>query len=212
MIDDYYKHLAGMMLKTRGSRFAAAQFLTVIDQWSVGISAFLSVYILAWSILQLALPDIITGQHARFFGVLTAIAALSILVNTLMDHAKGRSLLAQKLEQNAFAVSKIMRKLERENAMPAPNVQVLDQLAEEYEALNERTAANHTEDDYRDWALSRQKPDTKFAAAVYSLRRRTFKLKRICKALFVHFILSAGIIATSALYTVFVLLPDIVSR
>ena len=54
---DYYRNLVGIMLKTSGTLFTAANNLTVRDRFSVATLSILSIFLIAVSVISLAAPD-----------------------------------------------------------------------------------------------------------------------------------------------------------
>ena len=94
--------------------------------------AFLSVYMLAWSVLTLAFPEVFSNVYARFYGAVSAVASVALLVISLMDFAQARGVLAEKLEANAIQIQGIMRALERELEKPRPSGDVVEKLAKSY--------------------------------------------------------------------------------
>ena len=125
----YYEHLAEIMYKTRGCRFAAASALEIKERWSVGTVAFLSAYLVSWSVILVSYPEVFNSKHAAFYTAISAIASISLLVISLMDYAFGRSVQAEKVHQNALSIPICMRELERELASKSPDVAAMQKIA-----------------------------------------------------------------------------------
>lgn len=117
---------------------------------------------------------------AKFFGALSVIASVWILVITLFDYAFGRGLLAHRLHQNAIKITKIARTMERELAKPSPDMSVMRQLAERYEDENAETEVNHSPSDYKIYLYSRQKPTGAVTAVLYPMRNFLFSALIFC--------------------------------
>ncbi len=130
---DYYDNLAKIMLATRGSRFTAAHLLTNRDRFSVFTLAMLSIFLIGLSVVLLAAPDVLGSKGSKYFGTLSIVASVWILVITLFDYALGRGILAHQLHQNAIRITLVVREMERELAKPNPDMDKIRLLAEKYE-------------------------------------------------------------------------------
>lgn len=117
---------------------------------------------------------------AKFFGALSVIASVWILVITLFDYALGRSLLAHRLHQNAIKITKIARALERELAKLSPDMAVVRQMAELYEEENAETEVNHSPSDYKIHLYSRQKPTGCVTSIMFPIRNALFSALIFC--------------------------------
>jgi len=177
---EYYTNLVKIMLNTRGTRFTSAQLLTVRDRFSVATLAILSIFLIGVSIVLLVAPDAMGTSGAKFFGALSVIASVWILVITLFDYALGRGLLAHRLHQNAIKITKIARTMERELAKSAPDMVVVRQMAEKYEDENAETEVNHSSSDYKTYLYSRQNPTGAITAIVYPIRNFLFSAMIFC--------------------------------
>lgn len=177
---DYYMNLVKIMLNTRGTRFTSAQLLTVRDRFSVATLAVLSIFLIGVSVILLASPDAMGTSGAKFFGALSVIASVWILVITLFDYALGRGLLAHRLHQNPIKITKIARIMERELAKPSPDMSVMRQMAERYEDENAETEVNHSPSDYKIYLYSRQKPTGAVTAVLYPIRNFLFSALIFC--------------------------------
>lgn len=177
---DYYTNLVKIMLDTRGTRFTSAQLLTVRDRFSVATLAILSIFLIGVSVVSLVSPDTMGSSGAKFFGALSVVASVWILVITLFDYALGRGLLAYRLHQNAIKITKIARAIERELAQPSPNMQLIREMAERYEDENAETEVNHSPSDYKIYRYSRQKPKGVFTAVLYPIRNFLFSSLIFC--------------------------------
>lgn len=150
---DYYRHLSTVMYKTRGSRFTAASSLAVRERWSIATTAALSIFVLSWSVVLVSKPEAFSPGTVRFFGGLSIIASISILVLSLLDYAFGRALRAEKLQQNALRISLQMRELERELCRKRPDLDRMRKLAGEYEIAVAETGINHAPSDFKKWKI-----------------------------------------------------------
>ncbi|MET4329259.1 hypothetical protein ABIB80_005098 [Bradyrhizobium sp. i1.15.2] len=199
---NYYKQLAEIMYRTRGCRFGAASSMEVKERWSVGTVAFLSVYLLAWSIFSMAFPEIITTKHASFYSAISAIASVALLVVSLMDYAFSRSVQAEKFQQNALQISVCMRELERELATAKPNVAKLAKIAATYERHISETQVNHTSMDYTHWRYDSAKPNGLYSSLWFPVRRLLFRCWFYFSSMFMHVFLLVAIIVPTVWYTV----------
>ena len=204
---EYYKHLAGIMYQTRGCRFGAASALEVKERWSVGTIAFLSTYLLCWSIILLAYPEAFSSKHAAFYTAISATASVALLVVSLMDYAFGRSVKAEKLQQNALSISICMRDLERQLASSEPDVAIMEKIAGEYERHISETQVNHTTMDFTRWTYASQKPTGILTSLWYPLRRTLFGAWFYLSAMFMYVLLLAAIIAPTIWYTARFVIP-----
>ena len=177
---DYYTNLVSIMLKTSGTRFTSAEQLTVRDRFSVATLAILSIFLIGVSVVSLVAPDARGTLEAKFFGVLSVVASVWILVITLFDYALGRSLHAYRLHQNAIRIMKLARAMERELANPSPDMASVRQLARRYEKEITKTEVNHSTSDYKMYVYSRQKPTGLFTAILYPIRNFLFYALIFC--------------------------------
>lgn len=177
---DYYKYLVGIMLRTRGTRFTAAQLLTVRDRFSVATLAIMSIFLIAVSVVSLSAPEALGTSGAKFFGALSVIASVWILVITLFDYALGRSLLSYKLHQNAIRITKLLREMERELERCQPNMELIRSLAKRYEEENAETEVNHSINDHKIYTYSRQKPTGWITRIIFPIRNTLFSMFVFC--------------------------------
>jgi hypothetical protein len=196
----YYQHLATMMLKTRGARFTAASSLIVRERWSVATTSFLSVFMLAWSVFLVAEPEIFSPDQVRFLGALSIVASVSVLVLTLLDLAYGRTVHAEKLQQNALKISVLMRRLERELCAPSPDIKIMDKIAEEYEIAIAETQVNHSTADYKKWQLESEKPKAIPARVWRACRLVTFNAWYYGAPIILHIIVLGFVVIGSIYY------------
>ena len=193
----YYEHLAEIMYKTRGCRFAAASALEIKERWSVGTVAFLSAYLVSWSVILVSYPEVFNSKHAAFYTAISAIASISLLVISLMDYAFGRSVQAEKLHQNALSISICMRELERELASKSPDVAAMQKIAIEYERHISATQVNHTSMDFTRWTYNSAKAHGFVTIVWYPIRRILFNIWFYLSSMFMYvFLLTATIIPT----------------
>jgi hypothetical protein len=204
---DYYRHLADIMYRTRGCRFGAASALETKQRWSLGTIAFLSTYLIAWSIVLLAYPDAFSSRHAAFYNAMSAIASIAILAVSLMDYAFGRSVQAEKLHQNALSISKCMRELERQLASDSPNISAMEAIAIEYERNIAETQVNHTSMDYARWVYSSAKPTGFLTSIWYPTRKLLFNVWFYASSMFVYLLLVILIVLPTIWYTWRFVLP-----
>lgn len=160
----YYKHLVGIMLTTRGVRFSVAENEQRKEKFSIGVIAMLSIYLAGWSLTASFFPDALSEIQTRALSFTSVIASVSLLVISLFDFAAGRSVYAEKMLQNAFAITEILREAERELAKESPDYARLSVLASTYEMKVSGVGVNHTSKDYKLWKLRRRKPSNKFEA------------------------------------------------
>jgi hypothetical protein len=177
---EYYRYLVGIMLTTRGTRFTAAQLLTVRDRFSVATLAILSIFLIAVSTISLIAPDLVGTSGGKFFGALSVIASVWILVITLFDYALGRGILAYRLHQNAIRITKLAREMERELEKSSPDMDLIRALAKRYEEENAETEVNHSPSDYKIYVYSRQKPTGWFTTLAYPVRNFLFSTLIFC--------------------------------
>lgn len=160
----YYEHLVGIMLTTRGVRFSVAEGEQRKEKFSIGVIAMLSIYLAGWSLAASIFPDALSEFQTKALSFISVVASVSLLIISLFDFAAGRSVYAEKMLQNAFAITEILREAERELAQVAPDYARLAILASTYEAKVSSVGVNHTSKDYKIWKLQRRKPSTKFEA------------------------------------------------
>lgn len=204
---EYYRHLANIMYRTRGCRFGAASALEIKQRWSLGTIAFLSTYLIGWSIVLLAYPDAFGSKNAAFYNAMSAIASIALLAVSLMDYAFGRSVQAEKLHQNALSISKCMRELERQLASCAPNLSAMEAIAIEYERNIAETQVNHTSMDYTRWIYSSAKPHNFLTSIWFPIRNLSFNVWFYFSSMFVYFLLVASIVIPTIWYTWQFVLP-----
>lgn len=208
----YYSHLVSIMAKTRGARFTAAAGLRVKDRWSILTVATLSIYLLGWSVAAMSYPDLFTVEHARFYNAISAVASVALLSISLMDLSFARATRAEKFQANALEISELMRSLERLLVEQTPNVDKMRLLAVRYEKYVTQTAINHTTMDFQKWSLASQVPGSGWLYIPKLLRSILFSIWYYGCGLFVHVTLIVGIVVATSLYTVWILLPDILGR
>lgn len=160
----YYEHLVGIMLTTRGVRFSVAESEQRKDKFSISVIAILSIYLAGWSMAVSIFPDALLEIQARALSFISVAASVSLLVISLFDFAAGRSVYAEKMLQNAFAITEILREAERELAKEAPDYDRLSVLASTYEEKVSGIGVNHTSKDYKLWKLQRREPSNRFEA------------------------------------------------
>jgi conflict system pore-forming effector with SLATT domain len=152
----------------------------VRDRFSVATLAALSTFLIAVSVISLAAPDLVGSSGGKFFGALSVIASVWILVITLFDYALGRGVLAHRLHQNAIRITKLAREMERELKKSSPDMDLMRLLAKRYEDENVETGVNHSLNDYRIYMYSRQKPTGWFTRVVYPVRNFLFSMLVFC--------------------------------
>lgn len=194
---EYYRKLSTSMWKTRGSRFGAAASLSFKDRFGIGTAAFLSIYMIGWSVSSLAFPEFFNSTQGRVLNIVSIISSIALLAIMLMEFAFGRSVKAQILHQNALSISGIMRELEMELAAPSPNVGKLKELALSYERLNFETQINHTTQDYKRWEYSVASSEVWWEAVIYWLRYHVYRVWLFCTSMFIYIALCALVIAVT---------------
>ncbi len=160
----YYEHLVGIMLTTRGVRFSVAESEQRKEKFSIGVIAILSIYLAGWSLAAILFPDALAELQSRALSFVSVVASVSLLVISLFDFAAGRSVYAEKMLQNAFVITEILREAERELTKEAPDYARLSILASTYEAKVSGVGVNHTSKDYKLWKMQRRKPSNKCEA------------------------------------------------
>lgn len=177
---DYYRNLVSIMLKTSGTRFTAAQNLVVRDRFSVATLSILSIFLIAVSVVTLGAPDVLGANGTKFFGALSVIASVWILVITLFDYALSRNVMALRLHQNAIRINKRLRAMEREIEKQAPDLRLLRNLAAEYEDDIAETEVNHSSSDYKIYQFSQQKATGWFTKSWFPIRNFLFSSLVFC--------------------------------
>lgn len=188
------------MLKTRGARFTAASSLIVRERWSIATTSLLTVFILSWSVFLVADPAAFSSADVRFFGALSIVSAVAVLVLTLLDYALGRTVRAEKLQQNALAISILMRALERELCTPAPDVSVMRSLAERYEEAVAEIQLNHAPSDYRKWELESEEPKSFPEKLWWVVRNTGFNLIYYMSPIALHLLTLFFVVGLAAYY------------
>tara|TARA_Y100000815_G_scaffold270541_1_gene295400 strand:+ start:643 stop:1278 length:636 start_codon:yes stop_codon:yes gene_type:complete len=198
---DYYQHLLGIMLATRGVRFAVAESERKKEKFSIATISILSVYLAGWSLAASLFPDVLTALQIRALSLVSVVASVSLLLISLFDFAAGRSVYAEKMLQNAFSITEIMRATERELAKDAPDFDLLSKLASEYEARVSGVGVNHTSRDYKLWLLQRRKSDRFFQSVSIVIATSILRSLSFISAMFfqiallvIIFMSTAGII------------------
>lgn len=191
----YYRDLATKMWKTRGARFGAAATLSFKDRVGIGTAAFLSIYMIGWSVASLAFPDFFNSTRGTVLNIVSIVSSVALLAITLMEFAFGRSVRAQILQQNALSISVIMREMERELAGASPDVRKLKKLADDYERLNMETQINHTTQDYTRWQYSVDTSDKWWVSPVLPLRYHLYTFWLIVSSMFIYIMLVALVVA-----------------
>lgn len=199
---EYYRNLVGIMLKTSGTRFTAANNLTFRDRFSVATLSILSIFLIAVSVISLAAPEVLGSNSAKFFGALSVIASVWILVITLFDYALGRSVMALRLHQNAIRVNQRLRAMEREIEKPTPDLKLLRRLAAEYEDDVADTEVNHSPSDYKIYQFSKQKPTGWVTALWYPARNFLFSSLVFCVSVPSNLLVLIVVIGASGWYVI----------
>jgi hypothetical protein len=197
------------MYQTRGCRFGAASALWAKERISIGTIGFLAVYLLSWSIISLSYPDIFEVSHARFFNAISAIASVSLLVLSLMDFAFARGVRAEKLQQSALSISRLVRELERQLASAEPDVGLMRSTAAEYERQLAETQINHTSNDLRRWIYGKAESDKLWIQLLFWIRRHAFDLWFYVSSMFVYLLLTCSIVLATLWYATCAVLPGI---
>jgi hypothetical protein len=197
---DYYRNLVGIMLKTSGTRFTAAQNLVIRDRFSVATLSILSIFLVAVSVVSLASPEVLRADGAKFFGALSVVASVWILVITLFDYALGRSLMALRLHQNAIRIQKRLRAMEREIEKAAPDMDILRKFASEYEDDIAETEVNHSPSDYKIYQFSKQEPTGWLTAIWFPIRNSAFSGLVFCASVPSNLIVLAIVLGATCWY------------
>lgn len=198
----YYEHLALIMVKTRGSRFTAATGLAIKERCSIGATALLTIYVLAWSVWLIAMPDSFTPETVQFFSALSVVASIAILVLSLLDYALGRAVRAEKLQQNALRISVLLRQLEREVCSEMPDINLVREIAAKYEEELVETQVNHTPSDYKKWQLYSVVAESSWQKGRKQLGIVAFDIWYYLSAIVVHVILVVAIAALTIWYLI----------
>lgn len=193
----YYQKLAATMWKTRGARFGASASLSFKDRFGIGTSAFLSIYMIAWSVASLAFPEFFNSTQGRVLNIVSIMSSVALLAITLMEFGFGRSVKAQILQQNALSISGLMRELEMELASPSPNLDKLKSLASSYERLNFETQINHTTQDFKRWQYSIASTDDWLRRPFFWFRYNAYRLWLFCSSMFIYITLCALVIGVT---------------
>jgi len=200
---EYYQQLATKMIKTRGARFTAATGLAIKDRCSIATTALLSVYLLGCSIWLIAMPGSFSPEAVRFFGALSVVASIAILVLSLLDYALGRAVRAEKLQQNALRISVLLRRLERELCSEAPDIALIRDIAAKYEDELFETQVNHSSSDYRKWQIYCSPSESLEQRLKRQLKISAFDAWYYISALIIHVILVLTITALTLWYLVY---------
>lgn len=193
----YYRDLATTMWKTRGARFSAAASLSFKDRIGIGTAAFLSIYMIAWSVASLAFPDFFSSTRGRILNIVSIVSSVALLAIMLMEFAFGRSVKAQILHQNALSISGLMRELEMELASASPNIDKLRDLALSYERLNVETQINHTTQDYKRWQYSTTSSKVCWKKTPIFLRYHGYRVWLFTTSMFIYMALCTLVIGVT---------------
>lgn len=164
---EYYTHLVGIMLTTRGVRFSVAESELRKEKFSIVTIALLSVYLAAWALANSMFPEVFSSTQSRALSLVSVVASVALLVISLFDFAAGRSVYSEKMLQNAFSITSILREAERELAKIDPDYSRLAQLAAEYEASVNGVGVNHASRDHKIWKLKREKSGSIYDAVIW---------------------------------------------
>jgi hypothetical protein len=197
----YYRHLVTVMGRTRAARFGAADALQKKERISVSVVAFLSIYLLGWSVLSLSYPEWLTPDHSRFYTVVSVVSAAAILAITLMDQSFQRALKAEKFQANALQVSLLMRELERELVEPQPDFTRMSELASRYENYILQTAINHSPMDHLKAQLDHQSSEKPLVNFALSLRASLFGIWFYLSSMWIYFAVVVIVVVSTAAYT-----------
>lgn len=204
----YYEHLQDIMLTTRGCRFNAAAGLEWQELFSIITTSVLSIYLLSWAVFTISLPEVFEAKHLRFFGAVSIVASVGLLTVSLMEYALKRSVRAEKLQQNAHRISKLMRELERELALENPDFEKLGRIAASYEDEIAQTHINHTARDWRMWTYSRSTSDKMILEKLYSVRSIGYRFWYVLSMVWLYVVLLALVFVPTLWYTYAVVLAS----
>jgi len=172
----YYTHLVGIMLATRGVRFSVAESEQRKEKFSIATIALLSVYLAGWSLAGSLFPEIFSSLQARALNLISVVASVSLLAISLFDFAVGRSVYAEKMLQNAFAITGILRETERELAKEDPDYSIISKLAARYEEVVHGVGVNHTSQDFKLWKLQKENALSRFQAVRIWIHSKTLQV------------------------------------
>lgn len=194
---EYYRNLVAIMLKTRGVRFSVSESLRSKERFSLFTVTILSIYIAGLSIFSALFPEFINGNQGRALNLILVIASFSLLTISLFDHAANRAVLAEKMLQNAFAITAIMREAERELAKETPDYGALQMIAARYEAVVNSAGINHTNLDYKIWIIERKPPSCWLANIFRIAGLRYYKCLRLAGEMAFQLIVIFFVIAST---------------
>lgn len=195
---DYYEHLVKIMLQTRGVRFSVAEIEKKKDRNSIITIAFLSVYLVAWSIVTISFPEKFTTEHIKALSLISSVASISLLVISLFDYAAGRSVFAEKMLQNAFAITVVVREMERILSQGAPDYSRLAELAARYEEIIVGAGVNHESVHFRMWKFEKRDPANFFERAYLRIAKPIRRTAFLCWSSIFQIILVASIFAATS--------------
>lgn len=198
----YYTQLVGIMLTTRGVRFATAESEQRKEKFSIATISLLSVYLASWSLAASLFPEILSSLQTRALGLISVVASVSLLVISLFDFAAGRAVYAEKMLQNAFVITRIMREAERELAKVDPDYKTLSEIAAQYESSVNGVGVNHNSKDYKLWKLGRETPLNKFHAFRISTHMKILQALSFGSAMFFQILLLVLITTSTLIITV----------
>lgn len=179
----YYTHLVGIMLTTRGVRFSVAESEQRKEKFSIATIALLSVYLAGWSLAGSLFPEMFSSIQARALNLISVVASVSLLVISLFDFAAGRSVYAEKMLQNAFTITGILRETERELAKADPDYSSISKLAARYEEVVHSVGVNHTSRDFKLWKLQKEKASSRSQAVRIWIHSKTLQVLSFTSAM-----------------------------
>lgn len=194
---EYYEHLVKIMLKTRGVRFSVSESEMKKEKFSLLTVSVLSIYLATWSLTLALFPALFTEFQNKALGLLSAIASISLLVISIFDYAAGRSVFAEKMLQNAFSITGILRESERELASSSPRYSRLAELASDYEAIVTGAGINHSSLDYKIWQMEREKADGFIGQSALRVKRYFLRIFSFTVAMAFQLLLLVFIIAST---------------
>ena len=206
--DEYANALLRRIWITKGVRFEGARRLETKQRASDLTISLLSVYVIAFTLLQLLARDASTGTLTTLFPLVTIIAPILILVLSQHESGKQYRVFADRMLHSAHQIEALYSHLEYLMAFEAsPDSKPLDEIRTKYEEIMRDTALVQDQIDYQYYQSLH--PD-KFRTYTWwkSLRRHVYGRVRRFVDVWAVLIVIASLAITTAYFPVKALFVD----
>lgn len=140
---DLFVKKAEAIKKTAYIRFDCAERLASQEKLRLFVSTVLAIFLVTWSISQLAFPDCIADAQEGFLNFLSIISSISLLALGLVDYSSNRGLHSHIMLQNAQHLLRLGERLERLARSPEASHGEMNELCELYHDSLASAGINH---------------------------------------------------------------------